>query len=125
MPTLLVLFALSLTMSLLLTPAVRSLAGRCGLTDKPDGRRKLHQRVTPVAGGIAILLATLLTLVGMFGLGQVPWADQFQDQAPQLLGLALAAVVISGVGVLDDWGRLRGRHKLLGQVLAIVVLIAS
>ena len=58
MPTLLALFALSLGLSVILTPLIRSLAGRWGLIDKPDQRRKLHAHDIPVAGGIAVLLAS-------------------------------------------------------------------
>ncbi len=125
MATLLILFTLSLATSVLLTPLVRGLAGRWGLIDKPDQRRKLHQHATPVAGGIAILLATLLSMAVVLLAGPMPWLDEFSSQSRQWLGLAAAAVIISGVGVLDDWGRLRGRHKLFGQVLAIAILIGS
>ena len=54
------LFATSLSLSLLLTPLDRSAARRWGLTDKPDQRRKLHAQAIPVAGGIAILLASVM-----------------------------------------------------------------
>ena len=50
MPTLLALFALSLAFSILFTPLVRALAGRCGLTDKPDQRRKLNDQLPPPGG---------------------------------------------------------------------------
>lgn len=125
MMILIVMFVVSLCVSLALTPVVRALAGHCGLTDKPDGHRKLHRQPTPVAGGIAILLASLLTLSVMLATGALPWIEEFREQWSRFTGLALAAVLISGVGVLDDWGRLRGRHKLVGQVLAIAVLVAS
>jgi UDP-GlcNAc:undecaprenyl-phosphate GlcNAc-1-phosphate transferase len=125
MLTLLALFALSLGFSVLLTPLVRGLASRCGLTDKPDGRRKLHGQDIPVAGGIAVLLASLTTLSLMLITGFGAWNEEFGRQATQWLGLALASILIAGVGVIDDWGRLRGRHKVVGQILAIAVVIAT
>ncbi|HWY86824.1 MAG TPA: MraY family glycosyltransferase [Gemmataceae bacterium] len=125
MLTLLALFALSLGLSILLTPLARALAGRWGLTDKPDRRRKLHGQNIPVAGGIAVLLASLTTIALMLVTGLCPWSEEFNQQAAQWLGLAAASVLISCVGVIDDWGRLRGRHKIFGQVLAIGILIAT
>ncbi len=125
MLTLLALFALSLGFSIVLTPIVRSLASRCGLTDKPDQRRKLHSQTIPVAGGIAVLLASMATLGFMLLSGLCPWAEEFYQQASQWLGLAAAAVLIACVGVVDDFGRLRGRHKLLGQIFAIAILIST
>ena len=125
MPTLLALFALSLGLSILLTPLARALAGRCGLTDKPDKRRKLHGHDIPVAGGIAVLLASLATIGIMLVTGLCPWSEEFNQQAGQWLGLAAASILISCVGIIDDWGRLRGRHKVLGQLLAIAILIST
>src|SRR5438552_18187692 len=109
---LLALFALSLGLSILLTPLVRAFASRYGLIDKPDQRRKLHGQDIPVAGGIAVLLASLTTIALMLISGLCPWTDEFSAHATQLLGLAAASVLISCVGVVDDWGRLRGRHKV-------------
>ncbi len=91
--------------------------------DKPDGRRKLHRRSTPVAGGPILLLsvgaAVLLTFLRP---GALPTRTGVTGD--HLLGLLLASVVICWVGILDDLGRLRGRHKLLGQLLAVSVVIA-
>lgn len=39
--------------------------------------------------------------------------------------LAAAAAIICLLGVADDYGRLRGRHKLLGQITAVLVVIES
>src|SRR5436190_23411458 len=108
MLTLLVFFGLSLGLSLLLTPLSRTVASRCGLTDKPDQRRKLHGQTIPVAGGIAVLLASLATISLMLLTGLCPWSDEFYVHADQWLGLAGAAIVISCVGVLDVCGYLRG-----------------
>jgi UDP-GlcNAc:undecaprenyl-phosphate/decaprenyl-phosphate GlcNAc-1-phosphate transferase len=123
--TLLVFFALSLGFSLALTPLVRTLSNQFGLTDKPDRRRKLHGQTIPVAGGIAVLLASLTTITLMLLADLSPWGAEFFEQAGQWLGMAAAAIVISCVGVVDDWGCLRGRHKLLGQILAVAILIST
>jgi UDP-GlcNAc:undecaprenyl-phosphate GlcNAc-1-phosphate transferase len=125
MITLLALFAVSLLFSIALTPLVRALASRWGLTDKPDQRRKLHGQTVPVAGGIAVLMASLATISLMLLTGLSPWGHEFEQQAAQWLGLAAAAILIAGVGVIDDWGRLRGRHKMFGQILAISILIST
>src|SRR5947207_2416772 len=97
MPTLVALFVLSLGFSILLTPLARTLARRWGLTDKPDGRRKLHGQEIPVAGGLAVLLACLTTITLMLVTGFCPWSAEFHEQAIQWLGLAAAAILIAGV----------------------------
>lgn len=125
MSTLLALFGVSFGLSLLLTPLARSIARKCGLTDKPDQRRKLQSDAIPVAGGIAVFLASLATIGLMFLTGYAEWEEEFASQSFQWIGLGLASLVITCVGVADDLGKLRGRHKLLGQIVAIGILISS
>jgi UDP-GlcNAc:undecaprenyl-phosphate GlcNAc-1-phosphate transferase len=115
---------LSFVLCLLLIPQVRALACRVGLVDRPDGRRKLHRCPIPVAGGPAIFAAVTLALVAA-----LPPAGAVDDLAPRfpphLISLFFAALVICAVGVADDFGRLRGRHKLVGQCAAVAIVIAS
>src|SRR5262249_50288950 len=47
------------------------------------------------------------------------------EQGGTLLGLGLAALVICVVGVADDFGRLRARQKVLGQLIAILIVMGS
>jgi UDP-GlcNAc:undecaprenyl-phosphate GlcNAc-1-phosphate transferase len=108
----------------LLIPPVRTWATRLGLVDRPDGRRKLHGRSIPVAGGPVLLLSIGVALLAAFlGTGEI--RNEMIEKASQLIGLMVAVVVICGVGVLDDLGRLRGRHKLVGQLMAITAVIAT
>src|SRR5690349_13676318 len=107
---------------LLLTPLVRALALRWGLVDCPDGRRKMHGGPIPLAGGPAILLAVLATLA-LLVLAPGLRPGQLPEQGPGLLGLLLAGLLICALGVMDDCGRLRGRHKLLGQIAAAGVTV--
>jgi UDP-GlcNAc:undecaprenyl-phosphate GlcNAc-1-phosphate transferase len=120
----LILFTSSMLLCLGLTPLVRLLALHSGLVDRPDGIRKIHSRPTPVAGGLAVLLAMILTLSGAV-IVQHPDQDIIVGQLSELGWLLAAALVICSVGVLDDYGCLRGRHKLLGQVAACAMLVGS
>lgn len=114
---------LSFGLCFLLTPRARTWAWRLQLVDRPDGRRKLHTRSIPVAGGPVILFSVGAALLAVF-LCSV--AIQTQAAAiPCLLGLLLAALGICTLGVFDDFGRLRGRHKLLGQLVAVSAVIAT
>ena len=48
----LIVFAFALLFGLALTGVAIPLAGRIGLTDRPDGRRKLQRTPVPVVGGV-------------------------------------------------------------------------
>jgi UDP-GlcNAc:undecaprenyl-phosphate/decaprenyl-phosphate GlcNAc-1-phosphate transferase len=107
-----------------LMPGVRALALRCGLVDAPDGRRKMQRQAIPLAGGIAVFFATTAALTfTLLSQGRVP--EALWDMGSGLLGLLLAALVICGVGLADDFHSLRGRHKLFGQLVAIGIVMST
>ena len=117
----------------MLTPMVRALAVRNGLVDAPDGRRKLQARPIPLGGGLAILLSAIAgVLLEIFVSGREPgtaWqADSLLDtprSLSMLIGLGIAALGISALGLVDDARGLRGRHKLLGQITVVGIVLAS
>lgn len=116
------LVALGAGFGLTLTWLARGIASRVGMLDAPDGHRKLQEKPIPVAGGVAVLLAAGLTLLIMSLV--VPSIGQLLiDEAPHAVPLLAASVLIVLVGLADDRFNLRARYKLLGQVLAILVLV--
>jgi UDP-GlcNAc:undecaprenyl-phosphate GlcNAc-1-phosphate transferase len=123
MLTLLLLLSCSCLLCCLLTPLAGLLASRCNLVDRPDARRKLHGRSIPLAGGLAVLLSGCVVLGGAFLIAN-PLQEFLVAGSSSFLGLFVAAALICGLGVLDDFNLLRGRHKLLGQIVAAGVVIA-
>ena len=106
----------------MLTPWIAGLARRLGAIDTPDGRRKNHDSPVPLGGGIAVAAATavalLVVLLLMRPLGGT-------SSSWLLKGLLPAAVVLIWVGIVDDVLTLTGIYKLIGQVLAVTVLVAA
>ena len=56
------IFLVACLVSLALTALIREMAPRIGLTDNPDGHRKLHGRATPLGGGVAVYLTSAIIL---------------------------------------------------------------
>jgi UDP-GlcNAc:undecaprenyl-phosphate GlcNAc-1-phosphate transferase len=118
-----IVFAAAFAVCLILTPVVRAAALAFGLVDEPDGRRKMHTRPIPVAGGVAVLLATSAVLAVVLALAG-PVQATLGDRWLTFTGLAAAAFVIALVGVIDDFRGLRGRYKVAGQLVAIAIVMA-
>ena len=96
------------------TPLARRVAPRLGVMDHPNPR-KVHAHPMPLLGGAAIVGASLLVLLLL--------RDRFEIQ--QLGSILLGAALMALLGFYDDrWG-LRPWLKLLGQILAAFILIAS
>jgi UDP-GlcNAc:undecaprenyl-phosphate GlcNAc-1-phosphate transferase len=100
------------------TPFCRRLSFRIGAVQRPDARR-VHTEPTALLGGAAILL-------GFLGALALAWQlDRFNpvfDAGSVPLGIALGAIVMFGVGQLDDLRDVSPPAKLAGTVLAGSVL---
>jgi UDP-GlcNAc:undecaprenyl-phosphate GlcNAc-1-phosphate transferase len=105
---------------------------RVGLVDDP-GHRKIHDRPIPLAGGLSISSAMILTLLAgllVLELGfQMPGASTamahgFSRRAFQLTAICVGAIGITILGMLDDRHELRPLPKFIGQ-LAVTLLIAA
>ncbi len=110
----LLVFAGALVLSIALTPVARLLAPRLGVMDLPSAR-KVHHRPVPRLGGLAIYLAVLAAAVVL--------GERFNFA--QFGSIIVGATAVSFLGLVDDrWG-LRPLVKLVGQILAAVLLWAT
>ena len=121
MRTLPVAFALSLFVSLLLTRLIRDLANRRGWVDKPAGGRNLHTKPVPRLGGVAVVLAFALPLVGLV-FYQNDYSILLLGDRPFQLALLGGGGLIVAVGLVDDLVGTRALVKLAGQVAAALVV---
>jgi len=81
------------------------LARRIGLLDHPGGRKD-HAAPTPVTGGLAIAIGTIIP------------ALLLTHMSPQLMGLGVAAAILLITGVIDDLKDLRWQIRILAQAAA-------
>jgi UDP-GlcNAc:undecaprenyl-phosphate GlcNAc-1-phosphate transferase len=121
MSTILLLGALALVFSIVLTPVVRDVFLRLGFVDEPDNDRKLHVRRIPRVGGIAVFVAYLASflVVGASGLLRHNAAVEEISGGWWLLA---ATSFIFLIGLLDDLAGLRPKQKLIGQVIGALLV---
>ncbi len=110
-------FLVAAVVTALLTPLTMRLAWAVGAIDEPR-ERGLSERPTPLLGGLAIF-------AGVF-VAAMLWlpAGYRAEHQPQLWhGVLLGAAVITVVGAFDDRFDLHPAVKLLGQILAAVIVV--
>lgn len=122
-----ILFAITVlgfAFGLFLVPAVRWIAIRVGMVDQPDGHRKIHRKEIAVGGGVGVLLTALAALT-WFALLSDTWSYRASQHLTELLGLAVGAAFLCIVGLVDDKRGLAGKKKLLGQIIAASIIVAT
>src|SRR5512138_1106402 len=101
-----VAFLLSMICGAVLTPFVRRLAHRFNVLDHAHSSRKIHGKPIPRLGGIAIVIAFFVPLVGLLlfqtGVGQL-----FLAEREHVIGLFAGGLAIAALGLYDD---LRGAN---------------
>ncbi|HVA49238.1 MAG TPA: MraY family glycosyltransferase [Pirellulales bacterium] len=124
MSTLLAILIIAFLSSVVATLGVRRVAHRVGLTDRPDAHRKVQREPMALGGGVAVFVG-LLTALAVLAVTPNRFRDPFLAGGGELCWLLTACLVIVVVGLLDDRFNLRGRHKLLGQVAAAMILVPA
>jgi UDP-GlcNAc:undecaprenyl-phosphate GlcNAc-1-phosphate transferase len=106
-------FFLAYLLAIVGTPMARQAALRFGVVDRPDGHLKNHREPVAYLGGLAVFAAFLLS-IGM----------TFEFDA-DLLALLLASTIVATVGLIDDFGALTPKPKVVGQAVAVFVLLKA
>jgi len=106
-------FILGCVISLWVTPLIRRAAINLGIVDRPDNDLKNHDGPIPYLGGLAIYISFLLSLAMIIDLNRFA------------LALLLSGSIVLIVGLIDDFGVLSPSMKLMGQAIAVAVLIKA
>jgi UDP-GlcNAc:undecaprenyl-phosphate GlcNAc-1-phosphate transferase len=101
---------LSMMLTLFFTPIARKIACKTGMYDMPD-KRKIHKAPIPYLGGLAVYGSLMLTCIRNFKLNS------------EFTGILIGGTIIFLIGVVDDAKGIRGRYKLIGQVLAAWIIV--
>jgi len=115
MTTILAIFIIALVLSLVLTPLLGRLGVRFGAVDYPE-ERKVHTRYLARCGGVGIFLAYLLTLVVSSLFFKTAVSDLLVLDSQTAL-ILLGALIVFGIGLVDDFHRLGSTIKFLFQIL--------
>jgi UDP-GlcNAc:undecaprenyl-phosphate GlcNAc-1-phosphate transferase len=96
----------------LVTPILISILQKMNIGDKPGGR-KIHKKFIPSMGGVGFVLAAFVALT--------IWGWQFP--IPDIRYLIGAISLMFFVGLRDDMVELKATHKLIGQLVAVTLIV--
>ncbi|HHW58113.1 MAG TPA: undecaprenyl/decaprenyl-phosphate alpha-N-acetylglucosaminyl 1-phosphate transferase [Clostridia bacterium] len=106
-------FIVAFIVSFFATPFAKKIAFSIGAIDIPNEERRIHTQPIPRLGGLAIFLGTIFSIL------------LFLPKSSETIGIILGSAIIAVLGLLDDKFGLKAKFKLLGQLVAAVVLILS
>jgi UDP-GlcNAc:undecaprenyl-phosphate GlcNAc-1-phosphate transferase len=117
-------FIIALLAALLLTPAARRLALRLGAIDQAQAARKVHRHPVPRLGGLAIVGGFFLASAVVVLANQAALAHLLADRQ-ETAALLVGALVIAGLGLLDDLHGVGASHKLAVELAVAGLLYAA
>ena len=122
--TYLLAFVLGAFFVYVLTPWVRKLAIKLDFVDKPGGR-KTHANPVSLGGGLAVFGGGFAAIVCAYLFADRLTSNQlFVGNDPRMLsGLAVACAATLMLGLYDDATNMRGRYKLLVQLMIAGLLV--
>lgn len=115
-------FCLAAVLSALLTPLVKQAARHFKILDYPTQPRKIHSQPIPLAGGVAVYLSFLLSLLLYLNLGRV---DFMVVPMKFFYGIIFGGLTLIIGGILDDRFNLPPKFLWLFPALASLIVVWS
>lgn len=111
----------SFVFALAATWLCKKVAVKFGIVDKPDNLVKTHKEPIAYLGGLGMLIG--LTVGVLAGIGCLRNEEILGQTLKWLLGILAGGAIACFVGLADDIFDIKPRQKILGQVVAAVVLL--
>jgi UDP-GlcNAc:undecaprenyl-phosphate GlcNAc-1-phosphate transferase len=105
---------LAMVLSFLFTPIVIKTAHHVGAIDVPKDDRRVHKEPIPRLGGLAIYMATMITMLLFTKL-----------PSTKLMAIVIGSLLIVLMGFVDDIKPISAKAKLGVQILAALLLVQS
>lgn len=109
----LIIFIVPAIIAFIATPFAKKVAYHFGAIDVPKDNRRVHKKPIPRLGGLAIFIATMISII------------IFEDLNKEIIGILIGGAIIAGIGIIDDIKPVEAKTKLFFQVLAAVVAYIS
>lgn len=112
---------IAVIVSFLTTPLVKIIALKVGAIDVPKDERRIHKKPIARLGGLAIILAAMLTMiVNMLLPTFVNWNFKIGEN---ILGVLVGCFIIAIIGIIDDIKPQKAKLKLIFQIIAAICVV--
>ncbi len=108
-------FALAFSIALLTTPFTKIISKKLGAIDYPKSRG-IHKEPMPLMGGLAIVAGFIVSMIVL-----MPFVENVNTR--QITGFIIGAIIIVGLGIVDDIYAIGPKFKLFVQIIVALVVI--
>ena len=119
-------FLLAFIVSFMVTPYSIKIAQNIGAIDVPKDKRRMRTKAMPKLGGVAVIIGFLVSIIYLIAIMSIEGSIYLFDEnsyLKKLIGIGIGIIIITITGILDDTISLTPIQKLIGQVLAAVVVV--
>lgn len=113
-------FVFALIIALLITPLVKKFAFWVGAIDVPN-QRKVHTKIMPRMGGLAIYLAFVISFFGIIAL--IPEGTLLGRDLNLIKAILVGGTIIVITGAFDDRFELSAKLKFVLQIIAACIVV--
>ena len=120
-------FVLAFVVSFVATPYTIRFAKKHGILDVPKDKRRTHKRIIPRFGGPAVILGFLVSAIYLLIVMTLENSiDLFGMDlyGKKLFGFLIGVIILAIFCIVDDIKTIKPITKLIGQVLAAIVVIS-
>jgi len=109
--------------SLAATWLCKKIAIKFGIVDRPDDLVKTHKKPIAYLGGVGMLVG--LTVGVLAGIACLSDEEFFSPVFQWLMAILAGGAIACFVGLTDDLFDIKPTHKIIGQVIAAVILLLA
>lgn len=106
-----IVFLVPIILSYLFTPLAKLIAIKIGAIDVPKDERRVHKVPIPRLGGLAIYLASLISIIIFLPIDKT------------IISIMIGGTIIVITGIVDDVKPIKARWKFFFQIVAAAVLV--
>ncbi|MDO5556537.1 MAG: MraY family glycosyltransferase [Clostridia bacterium] len=121
-------FLLAFITAYVITPYTIRLAKKIGALDLPKDKRKIHKNAMPRLGGLAVIIGFIVStiyLLIVMSIEQTIILTGPDNYYTKLIGFFLGGFILAIFCFIDDWKGIPPYVKLIGQILAALVVTFS